>query len=395
LKHFYRLLLIFVILLSGCWDAQELNEISLVTGMAIDKGKDYKYELTIEVLNPPALEAETAGSQTSSIVFSLEGDSVAELAKKMNVGFTRKLKFSHMRVVVISKELASEGLLEFVDFFEADREIRSDFNLLIADNVRASDVLKIAYPIQRVSSLKIHVQLDTMVDEWGGDPDIRLKDFLRALVSAGREPVIGLVKVNGPVKKGNTLENMEKIDIDTMIEIEGLAIFKGLEYQGKLPVKHTRNYLLLQDKLGNTSITVPCGEDKVMTSRIYNSSTDIKAYYKNDTPHINIDIELEGRIELIQCPKDVKKIKTYLEIEDEFESSFKAEIEKTIGIMQEEYQLDIFGFGEYMERQAYDDFKKVADHWDKEFARAEFNVDVKLKLRRAGLITNPVFEDIK
>jgi spore germination protein KC len=395
MQYVYRLLPFFVILLTGCWDAHELNEISLVTGMAIDKGKDYKYELTIEVLNPPALEAEVAGSQTASIVFSLEGDSVAELAKKMNVGYTRKLKFSHMRVVVISKELASEGLLEFIDFFEADREIRSDFNFLIADNVRASDVLKITYPIQRVSSLKLHVQLDTMVDEWGGDPDIRLKDFLRALVSAGREPVLSMVKVHGPVEKGNTLENMEKIDLDAIAEIQGLAIFKGLEYQGKLPLKHTRNYLLLQDKLKNTSITVACGEDKVMTSRIYNSKTKIKAYYKNNTPHINIDIDLEGRIDLIQCPKDVTKINTYLELEEDFGHSFKAEIEKTIGIMQEEYQLDIFGFGEQMERQAYDDFKKVADHWDKEFARAEVNIDVTLKLRRAGLITNPVFEDIK
>ncbi|MFN7249323.1 MAG: Ger(x)C family spore germination protein [Anaerobacillus sp.] len=395
MKNLCRLLLIFVIFLTGCWDAQELNEISLVTGIAIDKGKEYKYELTVEVLNPPALEAEVAGSQTASIVFSLEGDSIAELAKKMNVGYTRKLKFSHMRVVVISKELAKEGLLEFIDFFEGDREIRSDFNFLVADNVRASDVLKITYPIQRVSSLKLHVQLDTMVDEWGGDPDIRLKDFLRALVSPGREPVLSIIKVKGSVTKGNTLENMEKIDLDAIAETEGLAIFKGLEYQGNLPINHTRNYLLLQDKLKNTSITAACGENKVMTSRIYNSNTEVKAYYKNQIPHINIDIDLEGRIDLIQCPKDVKKIKTYLELEEKFGKSFKADIEKTIEILQEEYQLDIFGFGEHMERQAYDDFKKVEDHWDKEFARAEITVNVYLKLRRSGLITNPVFEDIK
>lgn len=89
------------------------------------------------------------------------------------------------------------------------------------------------------------------------------------------------------------------------------------------------------------------------------------------------------------------KIKSYLEIEEKFAKSFKNEIDNTIRILQEEYQLDIFGFGEHMERQAYDDFKKVKDHWNEEFSRAEINVDVIVKLRRAGLITNPVFEDIE
>ncbi|QOY36420.1 Ger(x)C family spore germination protein [Anaerobacillus isosaccharinicus] len=395
MKIYSRLFLFIIFLLTGCWDAQELNEISLVTGLAIDKGKDYKYELTVEVLNPPALETETIGSQTASIIYTLEGDSVAELAKKTNVGFTRKLKYSHMRVVVISKELAEEGLLEFIDFFEADREIRNDFNFLVVNNVRASDVLKVTYPMQRVSSMKLHVQLDTMVNEWGGDPNIRLKDFVRALASPGREPVLGTIKVEGPVKKGNKLENMEKVEPDTLVVLDGLSIFKGLEYQGNLPVKHARNYLLLQDKLNNTSITVTCGENKMMTSRIYNSKTRINAYYKNDIPHIDVDIELEGRIDLLQCPVDIMKIKSYLEIEEKFAKSFKNEIDNTIRILQEEYQLDIFGFGEHMERQAYDDFKKVKDHWNEEFSRAEINVDVIVKLRRAGLITNPVFEDIE
>lgn len=72
----------FVSAITGCWDQHELNEISLVTGMAIDKGKNSKYQLTVEVLNPPALAAEGFGAQTASIVFSLEGDSIAELAKK-------------------------------------------------------------------------------------------------------------------------------------------------------------------------------------------------------------------------------------------------------------------------------------------------------------------------
>ncbi len=386
--------LISISFLTGCWDAVELNELSLVTGLAVDKGKNYKYELTVEIINPPALQPENTGVKTSTIVFSLEGDSIAELAKRMNVQLTRQLKYSHMRIAVISKELAEEGLLEFIDFFEANREIRNDFNFLVVENAMAKDVLKVNYPIQHASSLKLHAQTDTMVNEWGGDADVRLKDYVKGLASKGREPVLTMLKINGPIEKGKLLDNMQKIDLDTIVVLDGLAIFEGMHYKGTLPVKHVRNFLLTQDKLQNTSITTPCGEDKVMTARIYNAKTEIKAFYKEDVPHINIESELEGRIELIQCPADITKLKAYQELEEKFAKSFQKEIEETIRILQEDFQLDIFGFGEDMERQDNKNFKKVEKDWNKEFSRAEINVNVNLKLRRSGLITNPVFEDI-
>lgn len=390
------LLATFLLFLSGCWDQNELNELSLVTGLGIDKGKEHKYLLTAEVLNPPSLDPDTLGAQTASIIYSLEGDSIAELTKKMNVGFTRKLIFSHLRTVIVSKELAKEGNLVFIDFFEADREIRNDFNLIIANNTTARNLLKITYPIQRVSSLKFNTQLATMIEEWGGAPEIRMKDYINALVSPGREPVLVNINLDGSPEKGDSMENMEEVDLHSIATINGLSIFNGMKYQGELPIKHTRNYLLLQNKLKKTSITAPCGDkDKVMTARIIGSNTDIAAKYQNDQPHFDIHIDLEGRIELIQCQADITKTATYLEIEEKYNKTFENEIKETIEILQEQYGLDIFGLGEHMERQDYKNFKKVRENWNEEFAKADINVNVNLKLRRAGLITNPVFEDIQ
>ena len=59
----------------------------------------------------------------------------------MNIGFTRDLMFGHMHLVVISKEVAEDGLLEFLDFLERHREIRNDFDLIISKG-RAEDVFK-------------------------------------------------------------------------------------------------------------------------------------------------------------------------------------------------------------------------------------------------------------
>lgn len=383
------LVFIGLFLETGCWDRAELNETTFVTGLAIDKGKNHKYLLTIEQLNAPALDPQTGTNQTASIIFSQEGDSIAELAHKMNTSSTRKLIYSHMRTVVISKEIAEEGMLEFIEYMDSNREIRNDFNFLIVDNAQALDVLKITYPIQRIATFKLNRQLETMIDEWGGDPDVRLKDFIHAIVSPGRDPILAIITIKGSPEKGNKLENMEKVQPDAMAVLTGLGIFKGLSYQGKLPIKHTRNYLLLQDKLNQTSITVSCAENLMTTARINNSKTKIKAYYKNDIPHFSVDISLEGILDATQCYDDFAKSQTYLEYEKKLGEGFEKEIEETIEILQEKFEVDIFGFGEHMQRQDYKSFKKVEDNWDKEFAKAEITVDVRLKLRRAGLKTKP------
>ena len=48
-----------------------------------------------------------ASGNSPSIVYSLEGNTVAELVK-MNIGISKSLVYSHMRVFVMSKDIAKQ-----------------------------------------------------------------------------------------------------------------------------------------------------------------------------------------------------------------------------------------------------------------------------------------------
>ena len=127
-------------LLAGCWDQRELSTITVITGMAIDKGKNGKYRLSVEGINAQELNAKTSSGYAPSLVLSLEGNTVSELTQKMSIKGSRNLVYSHMRTLIISKELAKEGMLQFLDYLERNREIRDDFNILIARNGKAEDI---------------------------------------------------------------------------------------------------------------------------------------------------------------------------------------------------------------------------------------------------------------
>ena len=85
-----------------------------------------------------------------------------------------------MRVFVISKDIASSGMMEFLDAFERSRDLRDDFDIVLAKEGEAADILQVVYTVQKSSSLKLMSQLEH------GDP--RYGDLLqlcRSMISYG------------------------------------------------------------------------------------------------------------------------------------------------------------------------------------------------------------------
>lgn len=381
-------------LLTGCWDARELGEITVITGMGIDKGEQQRYKLTIEGMNAAELNNKTARGDAPSVVYSLEGDTIAELSQKMNTAISRKPVYSHVRTVVISQELARTGILEFLDFLERNREIRDDFMFLLSEG-KAEDILKVTYPIQKASSMKLAVQIPTLAQNWGGDPDIRLKDMIDAAISPGRAPVLTKVRIEGKKEKGGTVDNMKSVAPDAMVVVGGLALFKEDRYIGDLSMDHSRNYLLIQGDVKLTSYTIPCGKRNFMAVRVYNAKAKRKVQFVEGKPHAHIDLFLEGRLDSTQCGDDLSKPETYVKYEKMMSETISNEVENTIKRVQKKFKVDVFGFGEDLNRQHFEQFEKVKGNWNEEFARMEVDVHTTMMLRRAGIRTKSFLKERK
>ncbi|WP_282173185.1 Ger(x)C family spore germination protein [Cytobacillus firmus] len=384
-----------VILLSGCWDQRELGEITVVTGMAVDKGEDGKYTLTVEGINATELNNRTASGYAPSIVYSAEGNSLAELTYRVNEGISRHLIYSHMRTLIIGEELAKEGIIDFIDFLERNREIRDDFNILIARGAKGSDVLKVTYQFQKSTSLKLHTQLDTMMKDWGGDPGVRMNDVITAWTAPGRQPVMAAVRIKGDPEAGASAENMMKVTPDALVVLDSLAIFKGDKLEGFLTLEDSRNYLWIQNKINKTSITVKCNESQYMGLRVYDTKTKVKGKLESGKAKIDIKIRAEAYIDGTHCNDQFDKAKTYEENGEIAQKQINDMVGKTIEKVQQEYGTDIFGFGEVVLRQDYQEFKKVLKNWDEKFADADIDVDTTLIVRRTGIRTKSFLKEVK
>ncbi|WP_185763282.1 Ger(x)C family spore germination protein [Niallia circulans] len=379
-------LIVIVSLLSGCWDRKELRNVSVVTGMAVDVGDHQKYKLTVETTAASEVNPRSAEGYAPANVQALEGNTIAELTHKFNIISEQSLILSHMRVLVISEEVAEKGMMEFMDFMDRNREIRDDFDIVIARDSKAASVLKTNNMYKKSASLKIFTQLVSMYNDWGGVPKLRLNDFIRIYKSDGQTPVLVALKVKGDPKKGGNIENMKTVTPENKVDVDSLAIIKGGKLVGYISIYDVRNMLFVQNNLKSTIITAKCGNGaKSMGYRVTASKTNVIATEEDGVPSFTINVKTEGNLQNNECLTNMSKIYAFKGYEDIINKKMERAILDTVNRTREQYNADIFGLGERLKDQDYKQFKKYRDNWDEGFSKAKINIRFNTEIKQAGL----------
>ena len=76
--------LLMLVCLSGCWNYNELNDYSIVSGVAIDKDGD-EYETSVLISNSPKNSSDSTSNESQVVVYSGKGDSIFSALKQIGL----------------------------------------------------------------------------------------------------------------------------------------------------------------------------------------------------------------------------------------------------------------------------------------------------------------------
>lgn len=380
---------ILCLLQSGCWDWLEVNQSSMLTGMAIEPGKNGMLKLTMEVLNPAEAQRVQSGSGgPPTLLYTVEGKSISEASSRMNEVVERKIIFSHIHMVVIDESIARKGLNQIFDVLQRSRFVREDVLLLIAKDTPASDVLKIMYPSGQYASWKLRMQIIHFYRSWGGTPKSTLYNYTDAMLNEGREPVLAAISVEGNVNNSDNSKATTSSIPRAIAKCAGSAVFREDKLIGFITVSDTRLLNLIRDKITGTSFAVPVDNKQgVATIRMNSMHTTMDVTLNNGRPHVKLSITGEGHVASIDTDLPLDTAAGYQQLE-QMESNFLNEqVKTTISRIQKEFGVDIFGFGEYMNRHHNSEYKLAKEDWNSHLKEAEIEVSSRIAISRSNLKT--------
>ncbi|MDH2363358.1 Ger(x)C family spore germination protein [Priestia megaterium] len=384
---------IFVVLLSGCWDREELQQLSIVSGMAIDKGSDKiknRYRVTVQIINPSQVAGGQQGGKVQAspvTTFTETGSTLAETLRKISTKSPGELFFPHLQVLVIGEKVAKEGIEDLFDMIERDAQFRVLFPVLIArGHATAKETLEVTTSLEAIPSAKIGDALKSSEEDWGTYKSTRADQVIQGL-KEGSVVVTG-IKIDGERKSGNATTNMQQISPSTQLEINGMAIFKNGKLENWLEGHAARGVTWITNEMKRTVINLNCGKKKEATAiEISRAKSSTHVTIKHQKPVIYITVHAEGAVLENNCSKDLGKSKVLGQLDEQLEEEIKQEVLLTVKRAQKQ-KSDIFNFGEKVNMADKRIWKNIETSWEKDiFPETEVYVNVQAIIRRTGMTT--------
>lgn len=382
------LLLIFILFsVSGCWNYKELDDYSIVTGMAIDKSND-EYEVSVLISNAKKSGDSSDSSSSQSVVYSGKGSSIFKALKEVGLISPKELYLDHFSILVISEEIAKEGVYNVVDFFLRYPNARKDFSIALARDCKAKDTLKIITPLTDFPSQSLADNLNFTSQLQGAVINLNYNQLVYDLIANGKEVTMTGISLIGDIEKGSSKENIENSEPETYLKLSNLALFKDDKFVNWAKEEESLGINIINNNTQEMYIKADINDGYVIANTV-DVKTKVNIQIKNNKPVISVNVEgsakvmeVNGKIDLHNSDniKEIQK-KVNIEVEkfmkDGLNFAFKNET-------------DVFGFGLLLYKKYPNHYKKLKENWNEELINLKINLKSNLTLKSISSIQNSV-----
>ncbi|TMV46944.1 Ger(x)C family spore germination protein [Paenibacillus mesophilus] len=380
--------LCMTVVLSGCWNRRELNDLAIALGMGIDKQGD-QYRVSVQIVNPQEIAAKKGGGDNSPVtIYEESGRTIFECLRRMTTSTPRKIYTSHLRTLIISEEVAREGIKNILDFFARDHELRTDFYVIIARESKAKEAMSVLQPLEKVPANFLFKTLQTSEKAWAPTTGRYLDDLISDLMSKGRAATLTGVRVVGDEEAGRSVDNLKTAHTNASIKYSSIGVFQKDKLVGWLDESESKGYNFIINKVRSTVGVLVCPKGGEMSVEVIRSDTRLKGKMKDGKPAIEVDVRIEQNIGEVACEVDLNDIGTIAELEQISEKRVRSFLDKVIRTAQKKYRSDIFGFGETIHRDEPKAWQRLENDWGSIFPDIEVEVKLDIKNRRTGTQSN-------
>ncbi|PFA62995.1 spore gernimation protein [Bacillus sp. AFS015802] len=364
--------LVLLLFLSSCAESSTLEKIGMVTTVGYDKKEDGEIHTTTLIL-----ETDPQSMDSTNV---LSSDSLTSKGARIEINLKspKKLESGQLRVALYGEDLAEDGLINLADTLSRDHSI-SDLTFLAVVEGSAGELLKHKYAQFSDAGQYVYKEIEQNIK---GEviPSPTLHETLHDYYSVGVDPVLPLLKVE-----------------DDMINITGMALFKGDRMVGRIPPRDSFYVKLVSDrfKAGNFEITFKNGENQALlpseppSSDIavaldtIKSKSEIKLVDPKSL-EFDLNIQINARLQEINRNVDLKKNENLAIIEKKLSKKITNEIEDLIGYSQSKSS-DVFGFGEEYRTKAIHS-NLTDEEWHDLFKDIKVNVNIDFVIIRTGVV---------
>ncbi|MDO4341919.1 MAG: Ger(x)C family spore germination C-terminal domain-containing protein [bacterium] len=212
------LLILFLLPLCGCYNYIELNELGVVSLLAIDY-QDNEYQINLEIRENKKEEEET------SKIYKSTGSSLDEAIQNTGLSLNKTLYFVDLDILMLSTDAINNKLDTILDYLTRENNVGINFYLLVDDNIE-----KTISHFQKEKIIAGKYLKEIINGRFNNTIKSKYIDFLQTHLNSYYDPIL---------PKG-------KLENDTY-KINSASIFKKNKIIEEIPFNYVQTYNLLNN----------------------------------------------------------------------------------------------------------------------------------------------------
>lgn len=361
---FLSLALLFA---GGCWDYQELNTLTIVSGMALDVNPQGQTLFTAELAH-----VESGQKDVESRLVEGEGPSciAASQAAAGNTG--RRLYLGHTQTVAVSADLARNGMEQVLDYLSRQHDMPLSLALVVSREDTAAKLLETPPVTEILAGYEIAMRAS---EEGQQGPYMPFYQFYSEVQEKGIDPYLPAVAAG----EEGTLS-------------QGAALFQESRLVGFLDEEETDTLLMLRGKKPSGAITVLRSPEEGgnVTFTLDTCRLTLRTAL---TPQGQVQGTLSLRAEVMVSELAGDQPLLSQEGRRQLESLCSAELtqrgQALLQKLQKEFACDPLGLGLDLSRRQPAEWEQIKEQWHTFFSQADLNLSVQVQVTGTGRMYLP------
>lgn len=371
--------LVLAPLLGGCWDRKEVNDLALVTGLAIDQRDDDLIEVSVQIFIPQdssqgdQSSGEATGGIGTTFVQTASGSNIADALAQLQTKFSRRIFWGHTAVYIFGEDKTKQGVKNELDYLMRDTEPR-ERSFIFVSKGRAREILEKHSVLERNTSevLREMALNKTSISS-------TMAHLMEMLEDESKAALLPWVDILQTPHQNDQTKGIGYID--------GTAILYKGRLIGVANNRVSRGILWAVDKMDNAIITIrPEHSEGTLSVQLLRNRTFLEPVYTNGEWSVTIHVSCKNQ--LIQNTTGIniaQSAASLSSIEKQLEHNIEERIHLAVDEARNKYKADIFNIAGAFHRKYPQLWKKHEKEWDTIFPTIKFAVQAKASILRPGM----------
>lgn len=396
----FIVIIVFIMGFSSSYTSLSIDNLAYVLAIGIDTASDNKLEVSFQFSTPVSTSDSGSSNKPKSIINTVTASSLSNAINLVNGYLGKQINLSHCKVIIISEELATQGISDEIYTLTNDTQVRPSTNIVIS-KCSAKYYLEQTKPELETLVSKYYEIFADSSEYTGYMPCATIGSFFNSLTCPTCQP-FGIL---GGVQLGDSNEEIGKVNAQKDYSIKansssitgqngaeniGVAVFKADKLVGELDALETIAFLNVKNQIERFLISIPDPLNNNNYLDIYISpieNTCIEVDTSTPSPYIKVKFKFDGRIYSMSegskylsseiLDKISNSCNSYLE------STFKEYLYKT----SKEFKSDINNFGTTSLKNFFTDKQYKEYNWHENYKDTFFDVEVKTSIKSGMLLT--------